>query len=198
MNRNDPAGLAHECAGKAVDSPLYDRLRIAEIAAGVGDPQCYKGRAGGPPRFKAGDRLRVKDLPDDIYKQTPDYTRGVAGMVVSVVYACRAPGDVGPTDPRARRLSAGLRPGEPETPRREPRPPSATARAGGEETLRPRSRGRRCTAHLSAGSRAGQGDSPGVRQPAAGSFERQRRDLRSSRLTRTALRRGQDLMKENR
>ena len=93
MNRNDPAGLAHECAGKAVDSPLYDRLRIAEIAAGVGDPQCYKGRAGGPPRFKAGDRLRVKDLPDVFYNQTPAYTRGVAGMVVSVVYESPVPED---------------------------------------------------------------------------------------------------------
>ncbi len=93
MNRNDPAGLPSECAGKAVDSPLYDRLRIAEIAEGVGDPQCYKGKAGGPPRFKVGDRLRVKDLPDVFYNQTPGYTRGVAGTVVSVVYESPVPED---------------------------------------------------------------------------------------------------------
>lgn len=98
MNENDYAGLAvgtdvRECAGKAVDSPLYDRLKIAEIAEGVGDPQCYKGKAGGPPRFKVGDLLRVKDLPDVFYNQTPGYTRGVAGTVESVVYESPTPED---------------------------------------------------------------------------------------------------------
>jgi thiocyanate hydrolase subunit alpha len=98
MNKNDYAGLAmeadaHECLGKAVDSPMYDRLRIAEIAEGVGDPQCYKGKAGGPPRFKVGDQLRVKDLPDVFYNQTPGYTRGVAGTVLSVVYESPTPED---------------------------------------------------------------------------------------------------------
>ncbi len=72
---------------------MYDRLRIAEMAEGVGDPQCYKGKAGGPPRFKVGDLLRVKDLPDVFYNQTPGYTRGVAGMVVSVVYESPTPED---------------------------------------------------------------------------------------------------------
>ena len=59
MSKNDYAGLAAragvpQLSGKAVDSPMYDRLRIAEIAAGVGDPQCYKGKAGEgdwPQRF---------------------------------------------------------------------------------------------------------------------------------------------------
>ncbi|OGU36751.1 MAG: hypothetical protein A2199_02460 [Hydrogenophilales bacterium RIFOXYA1_FULL_63_33] len=72
---------------------MYDRLRIAEIAEGVGDPQCYKGKAGGPPRFKVGDQLRVKDLPDVFYNQTPGYTRGVAGTVLSVVYESPTPED---------------------------------------------------------------------------------------------------------
>lgn len=98
MSKNDYAGLAAgagdpQWSGKAVDSPKYNCLRIAEIAAGVGDPQCYKGKAGGPPEFKAGDRLRVKDLPDIFYNQTPGYTRGAVGTVVLVAYESPTPED---------------------------------------------------------------------------------------------------------
>ncbi len=98
MSKNDFAAYAGgfdapHCSGKATDSPLYDRLRIAEMAEGVGDPQCYRGKAGGPPRFKGGDRLRVKDLPDVFYNQTPGYTRGAVGTVVSVVYESPTPED---------------------------------------------------------------------------------------------------------
>jgi len=104
MSKNDHAGKSDYAGsavaaderrwpGKAVDSPMYNRVRIAEIAAGVGDPQCYKGKAGGPPRFKVGDRLRVKDLPDIFYNQIPGYTRGAVGTVVLVPYESPAPED---------------------------------------------------------------------------------------------------------
>ncbi len=65
----------------------------AEIAMGVGDPQCYKGKAGSPPKFKGGDRLRIKDLPDVFYTQTPTYTRGAMGTVVGVTHENPAPED---------------------------------------------------------------------------------------------------------
>lgn len=88
MQDDDP-----QFTGKAVDSPMYDRLRIAEMATGVGDPQCYRGKASGPPRFKVGDKLRVKDLQDIFYNQTPGYTRGAVGTVLSVVYESPPPED---------------------------------------------------------------------------------------------------------
>jgi len=99
MSKSDRAGLTMEAgdtqwsSGKAVDSPKFDRIRIAEIATGVGDPQCYRGKAGRPPRFKMGDSVRVKDLPDIFYNQTPGYTRGVVGTVAAVVYESPVPED---------------------------------------------------------------------------------------------------------
>lgn len=78
--------------GKAASLPTFNHLRIAEIAKGVGDPQCYRGRAGAP-KFKEGDRLRVKDLPDIFYNQTPGYLRGVVGTVTELAYESPAPED---------------------------------------------------------------------------------------------------------
>ena len=63
----------------------------ADLATGIGDPQCYRGKAGGPPMFKAGDRLRVKDLPDFFYNQTPRYMRGAVGTVDAVAYESPPP-----------------------------------------------------------------------------------------------------------
>jgi len=65
----------------------------AEIAEGVGDPQCYKGKAGGPPRFKVGDRVKIRNLPDVFYTQTPTYTRGMSATVAELVYESPAPED---------------------------------------------------------------------------------------------------------
>ncbi|HMM46882.1 MAG TPA: nitrile hydratase subunit beta [Thiobacillaceae bacterium] len=98
MSTSDFPGFAGgfapgDCSGKATESPLYDRLRIAEMAEGVGDPQCYRGKAGGPARFEVGDRVRVKDLPDVFYNQTPGYTRGAVGTVVTIVYESPTPED---------------------------------------------------------------------------------------------------------
>jgi hypothetical protein len=67
--------------------------QYAELAAGVGDPHCYTGKAGTPPRFHAGDRLRVRDLPDLFYNQTPRYLRGAVGTVVSPSYESPSPED---------------------------------------------------------------------------------------------------------
>ncbi|GMT40099.1 MAG: hypothetical protein IEMM0001_0834 [bacterium] len=65
----------------------------AKIAAGVGDPQCYKGKTGSPPRFKVGDRVKIRDLPDVFYTQTPTYTRGMSATVAELVYESPAPED---------------------------------------------------------------------------------------------------------
>ena len=79
--------------GKACGSPMFNHQRLAEITAGVGDPQCYKGQAGGPPKLKVGDRVRVKEEGDLFYNQTPGYIRGVVGTVVEIVYESPAPED---------------------------------------------------------------------------------------------------------
>lgn len=55
------------------------------MATGVGDPQCFKGKAG-KAKFKIGDRVRVKDLPDIFYTRTQMYARGSVGTVVALVY----------------------------------------------------------------------------------------------------------------
>lgn len=55
--------------------------RHADRAMGKGDPQVFQGGAGRPPRFKAGDRVRVKELPDRFYTRCQYYTRGVVGTV---------------------------------------------------------------------------------------------------------------------
>lgn len=64
----------------------YDRTHHAKKATGLGDPQCFKGEAGGPAKFKVGDRVRVKDLPDLFYTRTQRYTRGSLATVSAVVY----------------------------------------------------------------------------------------------------------------
>ncbi|MBT3306450.1 MAG: nitrile hydratase subunit beta [Alphaproteobacteria bacterium] len=78
--------------GKAAATPLFNHLKVADIAKGVGDPQCYQGQAG-EARFKVGDKLRVKDHPDLFYNQTPGYLRGVIGTVTKLVYESPAPED---------------------------------------------------------------------------------------------------------
>lgn len=72
--------------------PFYDRTHHAKRASGIGDPQCYKGQAG-QPKFKKGDRVRVKDLPDLFYSRTMTYTRGAVGTVVELVYESPAAED---------------------------------------------------------------------------------------------------------
>lgn len=93
MRKSRHAEIDDEGSGKAAGSPMFNHLRVAEIAAGVGDPQCYRGKAGGPPAFKVGDRLRVKDQPDFFYNQTPGYIRGVVGTVAEIAYESPAPED---------------------------------------------------------------------------------------------------------
>ncbi|MCP3672237.1 MAG: nitrile hydratase subunit beta [Desulfobulbaceae bacterium] len=66
---------------------------IAEIAQGLGDPQCYKGKAGGEPKFKVGDQVRIRELPDVFYTQTPTYTRGILATIDGIVYESPAPED---------------------------------------------------------------------------------------------------------
>ena len=58
----------------------------AEKATGKGDPQCYAGEAGGPPRFKVGDKVRVTDPPDYFYTRCQTFTRGVVGTIAVVTH----------------------------------------------------------------------------------------------------------------
>lgn len=64
----------------------------AEKATGIGDPQCFKGEAGAA-KFKVGDRVRVRDLPDIFYTRTQVYTRGAIATVAVVVYESPAAED---------------------------------------------------------------------------------------------------------
>lgn len=72
--------------------PVYDLEHHAKMATGVGDPQCFKGMAG-KPKFKEGDRVRIKDLPDIFYTRTMTYTRGAVGTVTRLVYESPAAED---------------------------------------------------------------------------------------------------------
>ena len=65
--------------------PHYDREHHAKMATGVGDPQCFKGKAG-KPKFKVGDKVRIKNLPDIFYTRCQMYTRGSVATVVRLVY----------------------------------------------------------------------------------------------------------------
>ena len=70
----------------------HDRTHHAKIATGIGDPQCFKGKAG-TAKFKEGDSVRVRDLPDIFYTRTMTYTRGAVGKVVRLVYESPAAED---------------------------------------------------------------------------------------------------------
>jgi thiocyanate hydrolase subunit beta len=39
-----------------------------------------------PARFKVGDRVRVKDLPNMFYSRTQMYARGVSGTIAACTY----------------------------------------------------------------------------------------------------------------
>ena len=70
----------------------HDRTHHAKKATGIGDPQCFKGEAG-LQKFKAGDRVRIKDLPDMFYTRCQVYTRGAVGWVTQAVYESPAAED---------------------------------------------------------------------------------------------------------
>ncbi len=68
-----------------MSKPVYDTTHHAKMATGIGDPQCFKGKAG-DPKFKVGDKVRIRDLPDLFYTRTMVYARGAEGVVVRLVY----------------------------------------------------------------------------------------------------------------
>jgi hypothetical protein len=61
-------------------------------ALGIGDPQCFAGKAG-PAKFKAGDRVKVRELPSMFYTRTPEYCRGATGVIAEATYESPAPED---------------------------------------------------------------------------------------------------------
>lgn len=75
-----------------MSKPHYDRTHHAKMATGIGDPQCFKGKAG-TPKFKVGDSVRIKDLPDIFYTRTMTYTRGAVGVITRLVYESPAAED---------------------------------------------------------------------------------------------------------
>jgi hypothetical protein len=70
----------------------HDRTHHAQKATGVGDPQCFGGEAGAA-KFRVGDRVRVKNLPDLFYTRCQVYTRGAEGTVTEAVYESPAAED---------------------------------------------------------------------------------------------------------
>ena len=68
-----------------MSKPHYDLEHHVKKATGIGDPQCFKGEASAA-RFKVGDRVRIKDLPDLFYTRTQGYTRGAEATVARLVY----------------------------------------------------------------------------------------------------------------
>jgi len=75
-----------------MSKPHYDREHHAKIASGIGDPQCFRGKAG-EAIFKEGERVRIRDLPDIFYTRTMLYTRGAVGTVTKLVYESPAAED---------------------------------------------------------------------------------------------------------
>ena len=63
----------------------YDREHHVKKATGIGDPQCFKGEAPAA-KFKVGDKVRVRDLPDLFYTRTMAYTRGATATITELVY----------------------------------------------------------------------------------------------------------------
>ena len=56
------------------------------------DGLVQSGKAG-PAKFKAGDRVRVRELPALFYTRTPEYARGAEGVIAEVTYESPAPED---------------------------------------------------------------------------------------------------------
>jgi thiocyanate hydrolase subunit alpha/thiocyanate hydrolase subunit beta len=56
-------------------------------------PQKKSLKAAGNARFKVGDRVRVKDMPNLFYTRTQMYVRGVAGTVAACTYQDLVPED---------------------------------------------------------------------------------------------------------
>ena len=68
-----------------MSKPHYDREHHVKKATGIGDPQCFKGEAASA-KFKVGDKVRIKDLPDLFYTRTQAYTRVAEATVSRLVY----------------------------------------------------------------------------------------------------------------
>jgi Nitrile hydratase beta subunit len=52
-----------------------------------------KSASSAPARFKVGDRVRVRDLPNMFYSRTQMYARGVAGTIAARTYQDLIPED---------------------------------------------------------------------------------------------------------
>jgi thiocyanate hydrolase subunit alpha len=68
-----------------MSKPHYDREHHVKKATGIGDPQCFRGEAP-PARFKVGDKVRIRDLPDLFYTRTQGYLRGSTATITRLVY----------------------------------------------------------------------------------------------------------------
>ncbi len=75
-----------------MSKPHYDREHHVKKATGIGDPQCFKGEAPAA-KFKVGDKVLIKDLPDLFYTRTQAYTRGAVATITRLVYESPAAED---------------------------------------------------------------------------------------------------------
>lgn len=75
-----------------MSKPHYDREHHVKKASGIGDPQCFKGEAPAA-KFKVGDKVRIRDLPDLFYTRTQAYTRGAEATISRLVYESPAAED---------------------------------------------------------------------------------------------------------
>jgi hypothetical protein len=74
------------------DGKQVKRNGHPEHAMGKGDPQVYAGQAG-PPKFKVGDPVAVRDLQVLFYTRTQEYVRGAKGVIDKVSYESPAAED---------------------------------------------------------------------------------------------------------
>jgi len=58
-----------------------------------GKPQKKSQNTAGKARFKVGDRVRVKDMPNLFYTRTQMYVRGVVGTIAACTYQDIIPED---------------------------------------------------------------------------------------------------------
>lgn len=68
-----------------MSKPHYDREHHVKKATGIGDPQCFAGEAPAA-KYKVGDKVLIRDLPDLFYTRTQGYIRGAVGEVTELVY----------------------------------------------------------------------------------------------------------------
>lgn len=72
------------------DEAAVERNHHHKAAVGLGDPQCFTGKAS-PAKFAVGDTVRVRTIPTVFYTRTQEFTRGATGEIAKVSYESPCP-----------------------------------------------------------------------------------------------------------